>query len=249
MRPELTVGILYPGHSAEDDYPRMERRLGGGIALPVVHTSVGEDAHRVDALLDLGRAGRLAEGARTLVDEHRPDAVMWACTSGSFVFGWDGAQAQVAGVEDIVGVPTSSTSLAFVSAVRALGLDTVAIAATYPHDVARRFVDFLEAASIQVSGMSSRGIVTAVEVGTLGRQQVLELAGSYDDPRAQAILVPDTALHSVDWVDEVETIVGKPVLTANQVTTWEGLRLAGHLDAHNGLGELFRVPAVPARSS
>src|SRR5699024_11085422 len=91
-----TIGLLYPGNSAEDDYPALEQRLDGAIRLPLVHTSVGEDAHRVDALLDLGSAARLAEGARALVD-HRPDAVMWACTSGSFVFGWDGAREQVDG--------------------------------------------------------------------------------------------------------------------------------------------------------
>lgn len=47
----VTVGLLYPGHSAEDDYPALEARLDGAVRLPVVITSVGEDAHRVDALL------------------------------------------------------------------------------------------------------------------------------------------------------------------------------------------------------
>ena len=65
-----TVGMLYPGHSAEDDYPTLAARLGGQIRLPVVViTSVGEDVHRVDALLDLGSAERLAEGARALAPE------------------------------------------------------------------------------------------------------------------------------------------------------------------------------------
>ena len=48
-----TVGLLYPGHSAEDDFPALEERISGAVRLPVVITSVGEDAHRVDALLDI----------------------------------------------------------------------------------------------------------------------------------------------------------------------------------------------------
>ncbi len=60
-----TVGILYPGHSAEDDFAVVEARLPT-VRLPVAITSVGEDAHRVDALLDLGRTERLAEGAARL---------------------------------------------------------------------------------------------------------------------------------------------------------------------------------------
>ncbi len=55
-----TIGLLYPGYGAEDDFPALEERLGETIRLPLVHTSVGEDAHRVDALLDLGRTDRLA---------------------------------------------------------------------------------------------------------------------------------------------------------------------------------------------
>lgn len=244
MTANVTVGMLYPGFSAEDDYPRMERLLGGEVSLPVVHTSMDEDAHRVDALLDLGGPRRLAEGAEAL-RPYAPDSVMWACTSGSFVFGWEGAHAQVEGVQEILGVPVSSTSLAFVRAVHELGISTVAIAATYPHAVARRFVEFLGAAGIEVAGMSSQGIVTAAEVGTLGRDRVLELATSYDDPRAEAVLIPDTALHSVEWVEDIEVHVGKPVLTANQVTVWEGLRLAGSPATYPGVGTLFRgIPSA-----
>ena len=116
----VTVGLLYPGHSAEDDFPALESRVGGTVRLPVVITSVGEDAHRVDALLDLGRAERLADGAAQLAAE-KPDAVMWACTSGSFVFGPEGAHDQASGVAAVAGVPASSTSIAFVDAARHLG--------------------------------------------------------------------------------------------------------------------------------
>src|SRR4051812_27192563 len=120
MPHRTVVGLLYPGHAAEDDYPLLEKVLGPSVALPVVHTSVGEDAHRVDALLDLGSAGRLADGAEALRGL-AVDAVVWACTSGSFVFGWDGARQQADELGRRLGVPGSSTSLAFVSAARALG--------------------------------------------------------------------------------------------------------------------------------
>ena len=69
-----TVGLLYPGHSAEDDFPALEERISGAVRLPVVITSVGEDAHRVDALLDIGSDARLADGASQLSGA-QPDAV------------------------------------------------------------------------------------------------------------------------------------------------------------------------------
>ena len=245
MSGRITVGVLYPGYAAEDDYTLTEKLLGPGVALPVVHTSVGEDAHRVDALLDLGSVERLAEGAEQL-RKFDVDAVVWACTSGSFVFGWDGAQEQVDVLTRVLGVPASSTSFAFVRAARALGLACVAVAATYPEDVASHFVEFLEHGGVEVLRLSSSGIITAAEVGALGQDQVLDLAAKNDHPDAEAVLLPDSALHTVAWLDRLEDWLGKPVLTANQVSVWEGLRLSGHTEPHAGLGALFGHRVQPA---
>lgn len=233
-----TVGLLYPGHSAEDDFPALEERIGASVRLPVAITSVGEDAHRVDALLDLGSDERLADGARLLADE-KPDAVMWACTSGSFVFGPQGARSQASAVAAAAGVPASSTSIAFVDALRHLKIHRVAVAASYPDDVARYFVDFLTAGGAEVVSIGSHGIYTAAEVGTLGAEQVVAMVTAADHPDAEAVLVPDTAMHTLAIIDELEAAVGKPVLTANQVTVWKGLDLIGPVPALSGLGALF----------
>ncbi|GAY13229.1 maleate cis-trans isomerase [Pseudonocardia sp. N23] len=235
-----TVGILYPGYSAEDDYPRAEALLGDGSRLPLVHTEMREDAHRVDALLDIGGDDVLATGAAQVAAQAGPlDSIVWACTSGSFVFGWDGAAAQVAALQEVAGVPASSTSFAFVDACRRLGITRVAVGATYPDDVAERFVEFLGKAGITVLSLSARGIITAAEVGTLPGDLVLDLAAAADHADAQAVLLPDTALHTVDLLDRLDARVGKPVLTANQVSIWQGLRLAGSSRARTGLGTLF----------
>jgi maleate cis-trans isomerase len=231
-----TVGVLYPGYSAQDDYPLLESLLED-VSFRVQHTDIGEDAHRVDALLEMGSSARLADGADAL-RPHDVGSVVWGCTSGSFVFGWDGARAQAAAVGDRLGVPASSTSLAFAAAARELGLTRVAVAATYPDDVAQAFVEFLDRAGLAVVAMQSHGIVTAAEVGTLDRGDVLAVARSGDHVEAEAVLLPDTALHTVAWLAELEASLGKPVLTANQVTAWHGLRLAGDRAHHVALGPL-----------
>jgi maleate cis-trans isomerase len=234
-----TIGILYPGFSAEDDYPRAETLLGGP-RLPLVHTEMRVDAHRVDALLEIGGEDVLTQGVEALQGgSARLDALVWACTSGSFVFGWDGASAQVAALGAAAGVPASSTSFAFVDACARLGVTRVAIGATYPDDVAQRFVEFLGGAGIEVLSVSARGIITAAEVGTLEPADVLEFAAAADHPDAEALLLPDTALHTVGLLDALDARVGKPVLTANQVSIWQGLRLAGADVPRHGLGTVF----------
>lgn len=67
----------------------------------------------------------------------------------------------------------------------------------------------------------------------------LYIDSANDHPDAEAVLVPDTALHTVAWLIDLEESLGKPVLTANQVSVWEGLRLVGATEGRPGLGALF----------
>lgn len=238
-----TAGIIYPDHAAEDEYPWAADLLG--VRLPVVHV-YGTDLHAVPELLDLGRPDRLAEGAARLA-EHRPQSVLWACTSGSFVYGPEGARDQIDQLASAAGVPASSTSAAFVDALAHLGLTRVAVAASYPDDVARLFVDYLAAAGVEVVAMGSAGIDTAAEVGHLTPSQVVELAIARDHPDAETLLVPDTAMRTLAVVPELEARLGKPVLTANQVTIWQALRLAGTTPTSPDLGTLFARRLPPRR--
>ncbi|MFG2571161.1 decarboxylase [Streptomyces sp. NPDC048481] len=238
------LGILYPGHSAEDDYPRIEQLLGSDIRVDLVHTDVGEDTHRVDALRGLGAPERLAKGVEQL-RLAGAEAVVWACTSGGFVHGWDGAQEQVRTLAVTAGMPASSTSFAFVYAAREVGAARVAVAAVYPQDVTALFADFLRAGGLEVTGVRGGGAAGAAEAGAWGEAEVLALARAADTPDAQAVLLPSTALHTAAWLPALEEALGKPVLTANQVTVWEALRLTDRRVHAPGLGALFvREPTV-----
>lgn len=233
-----TIGFLYPGYGAEDDYPYMQTLMPADVTLKLVHTSVGIDAHEVGALLDLGGSERLLEGAEMLRSE-KPNSVMWACTSGSFVFGLEGARRQAEEVGEALGVPASSTSLAFVDALAHLGITRVAIAATYPEEVSKHFKQLLEDAGLSVVSLVSHDIVTAALAGELDDDGVVELAQSNNPNEAEAVLLPDTAMHTAKLVGRLEGVLGKPVLTANQVTLWQALRLAGRNIYVPEMGALF----------
>jgi maleate cis-trans isomerase len=234
-----TVGLVCPGHAAEDDFPRIEMLLGTDVRLPLVHA-------------DMGEPDRLARG----VEELRlagAECVVWASASGSFLYGWEGAHEHTRALAVAAGLPASSTSFAFAHAVRALGARRVAVAAGYPQDVTDRFVAFLEAAGIDVlpgaaAGEAADGAADAL-AGAAGdgtgagedaaRERVMELARTGDHPEAEAVLLPDTALHTVAYLPELEEALGKPELTAHQVTVWEGLRLAERRARAPRLGTLF----------
>lgn len=241
MENKLKIGILYPAYSAEDDYPRLAAALEPAVDVRVVHTD-SPNLHRIDETQITGSREYLLAGA----DELRPhdvDVCLWACTSGSFVFGVEGARRQAQDLADALGVPASSTSLAFLGACKALGLKRVAVAATYPDELARAFRDFLETDGLEVVHMGSLGLPSGDESALIARDEVIRFARDNDHPDAEAVLIPDTALHTFDILSELETAVGKTVMTANQVTMWEALRLANRLTPQSGLGRLMEVVA------
>ncbi|MFJ2646396.1 decarboxylase [Streptomyces sp. NPDC087420] len=239
-----TVGLLCPGHAAEDDFPRIEMLLGTDVRLPLVHADMAEPERLAEGVAELRLAGA--------------ECVVWASASGSFMYGWDGAHEHTRALAVAAGLPASSTSFAFAHAVRALGVSRVAVAARYPRDVTDRFVAFLEAAGTEVVPDRGSGAAgSAAPAGSAGaageaaeldgsgsgtRERVMELARAGDHPDAEAVLLPDTALHTVAYLPELEEALGKPVLTANQVTVWEGLRLTERRARVRGLGTLFAGP-------
>ncbi|WP_313815964.1 maleate cis-trans isomerase [Citricoccus sp.] len=247
-----TIGIIYPDHAAEDEYPTAADRLG--VRLPVVHI-YGTDLHAVPELLDLGSPEKLAEGVGRLLatvaggsavaagaaahSAETVGAVVWACTSGSFVYGYAGVRQQADQLAEAAGVPAASTSQSFVAAASSLGVRRVAVAASYPEEVAVLFTDFLAASGIDVVARGSAGIDTAAEVGSLESARVMDLALQNDHPAAEALLIPDTAMHTLEVLPAIEARLGKPVFTANQVTIWHGLRLAGSSVVSDRLGALF----------
>lgn len=236
----VRLGFLYPGYAAEDDFPELVRRLPVPASAEVVHTTMGElgDLHTVESLQAMGEHERLAQGAAVL-RSRGVAAVMWACTSGSFTYGWDGAASQAAALQEQAGVPASSTSLAFIHAAQALGIRRVAVAATYPAPVAERFTAFLAAGGIEVLSMTPAHIMTASEAGRLSDDATLAMIATANRPDAEAVLVPDTALHTARILPQLMRAVGKRVLTANQVTVWEAARLAGLAGERDDASELL----------
>jgi maleate cis-trans isomerase len=98
-----------------------------------------------------------------------------------------------------------------------------------------------------VAAVHGPGAVTDAEAAGWDYGQVLALAREADHPDADAILLPDRALHTVSHLPALEKELAKPVLTANQVSVWEALRLTGRRVNAPELGTLFtREPIVQA---
>ena len=70
-------------------------------------------------------------------------------------------------------------------------------------------------------------------------QSVFRLARKIDRPDAEAIFLSCTALPTIELIAELEAMLGKPVVTSNQATFWNVLRLLKLNVKISGFGRLF----------
>ena len=59
---------------------------------------------------------------------------------------------------------------------------------------------------------------------------------------AEAVFIGGNGFRAVGAIEALEEDLGRPVLTANQVILWHGLRLAGAKARVLGYGRVFDVP-------
>jgi maleate isomerase len=160
-------------------------------------------------------------GVRSLVTV-RPAAFVYACTSGSFVRGKAGERQLTTAMRE-AGAPIAiTTSGALVDALAALGIARLSIATPYVPEVTERLHAFLAEGGVEV--VRSRDLGLSSDIWTVPYARTAEIVLACDDPRAEAVFVSCTNLPTYDLIAPLEASLGKPILTANQVTMWAVLR-------------------------
>lgn len=156
-----------------------------------------------------------------------PELMVYACTSGSFVRGLAGER-QIRRVMEESGARRAiTTSGALLEATAALGVRRLAVGTPYDEHVTGRLVDFLDEAAVDVVSVAHlglRGDVDRVTPDSVGR-----LAVAADAVEADAIFLSCTNLATFDDLAGLESRLGKPVLSANQVTMWSALKAVDRL--------------------
>ena len=235
------IGIIWPSGGGEYEYYQYADALGDRLKIILVTTRAGGergDSHDVDALLETARVDWLTEAAGRLA-RIKTDVAFWACTSGSFILGREGAEAQAAAIGRAAGCPSSSTSLAFVAALRACGVGRVSILATYPEPASRAFEAFLGEFEIEVAHLQWLDAPGGWDATLMDPEIIVEGVRAASKHTGEAVLVPDTALPTLSIATRLEQEAGKLVLTANAVTLWQAMMLTGGHIAAPGYGRLL----------
>lgn len=214
----VRIGVVMPGSAADP-----------GIALAPVRAFAEPPA--IDDAAELLAATPL-------------HAIAYGFFSSSYVLGVEGDQALQARLEKRThGIPVVIPGLAALSALRALGVRRLALVDPpwFSAELNRMGADYFRTQQIEV-------VYSAPATGLPSGQHDQDPRRLYEWVRAEvprnaeAVLTGGNGFRAVGAIEALEKDLGRPVLTANQVTFWNALRAAGVRQPVIHYGRIFAEP-------
>ncbi len=243
------VGLLYPTpNSGEDDFLDLAAQLNPVLNVEVIYVPWPDDVDDlamlgveqvIDAVRRLGSAAHLKRVLPGTVDGRCVAALVFAVTSSSFLDGAAGVEQQLATISRATGCPATSTTAAFQHAIRHLGLRSVALASVYHPRLSDHFVERVREADAEVVHRVDAAARSDRELANWPPEKITDLVRQAAHPQAEAVLLPETALHTSRLTAKLEQAAGCPVLTATQVSLWAATQLADMQCLSTTAGPLF----------
>lgn len=171
----------------------------------------------------------------------KPEIILYACTSGSFVEG-TGKEADVAArISQATGIPALTTSSGVLEALTHLGVGSVFMVTPYPDDINELETAFLRFHGFEVVGYDSFRCDEKRPIASISSEEVADLvlrnrslAG-----KADAIFISCTNLLTFDQIPDLERELDRPVISSNLASLWAALRAIGAPLQGAGVGRLF----------
>jgi maleate isomerase len=216
------IGVVVPYDFALDR--ELWRWVPDDISLHLTRMPYVPLAATMEMAIHISDPELVANGA-TEVKAVSPLVTAYACTSGSFVGGLAGETALVAAMTEAGAPAAVTTSGALLTALRHLDITRIATATPYTADLTAGLSSYLAEAGVDVVAASGLGLTS--DIWTVPYDVTAQLVRDTDRPDAEAVFISCTNLPTYDVIAPLEAELGKPVLTANQVTMWSALTVAG----------------------
>ncbi|HVR33672.1 MAG TPA: hypothetical protein VMS74_13320 [Acidimicrobiia bacterium] len=214
-----SIGMILPFDSALDR--EFWQYVPDGVDLFMTRTPHVAGPLGVPLIAAVSEPAAILSAAADMAVALDPDVVVYACTSGSFIRGLDACRQLRADIEAAGCRRGGSTSEFLLDALEVLGAGRVAVAAPYDDEMTGLLLDFLKEAGHDPVSCANLGMTG--DPKSVDSQGVLELARAADSPSAEALILSCTNLRTFELVPMLESELGKPVVTSNQVSIWGAL--------------------------
>lgn len=236
----IRIGVLTPHATPgpEVEFASMApERLDVRVA-HVTSSATGDDPTSPSALRILTTPAHLDRAAETLPTDEL-DVVGYASTTSAYAIGFDAEAEMISHLAQLTGLPVAATCTSAVRALRALNVERVALIGAPWFDP-----EFNELAAAYFTGqgfhvVSSESAELSQRPSEIEASAVRDWISRHVGDAAQAVFIGGNGFRAAAAIDALETAIGRPVLTSNQVLLWHLLAHTRAAPTVNGYGRLF----------
>lgn len=231
------VGLiaLATDHTSEVDFRRMvaSERVGVYVArIPYANPTTPENLRKMQP--------SLSAGAALILPDEPLDAICYSCTSASVVIGDAEIEAAIQAAKP--GVPVVTPPMAGIRGLNAFGVKRISILTPYTVETSRPMAAYFASHGFDIQSFSCLGFEDDREMARITPVSLVEMARKIMHPQADALFVSCTALRAALAVPGMEEAIGRPVVTSNQASAWNCLRLCGDDKPRPEFGRLWTKP-------
>lgn len=213
--------VLQTDETIEHDFKRIYADLN--VDLYVTRVPSGADVTG-DTLASM--SDHLPTAAGLLPGALHFDIVGYGCTSGSAVIGADKVENLVKSACSTRQVTNPLNSL--VDQCRARGVHNIGLLSPYTSSVSQTLRDVLQGIGIATPVFGSFDEAEEAKVAKISPASIRDAAIDIGrSPLVDCVFLSCTNLRTLDVIPEIESELGKPVFSSNQVLAWNMARLAG----------------------
>jgi len=167
-----------------------------------------------------------------------PAVVILAHTASSYATGFAKEPHLIDRLASLTDATSITAARAVLTALQHLGVKKLALGTPYPEAISAKGKDFWEEAGFDIVGYHR--LADVQNIYAENEQRAYQLARQANTPEADAVFLSGTGLPTVGVLDTLEQDLKKPVISSNQASLWQALRLSGVRQPITGFGRLLR---------
>lgn len=206
------LGLIVPSSNtvAEQDFVRL---LPPKVSVHTARMHLAETTASAERVMLDVHAPRAAEDLGTL----KPDAVVFACTSGGALLGVDGERRLEEELSRLTGSPLVSTNAAVAQCLGRVGVRRIAVVTAYIDELNKDIEATLRHRGFEVAGITGLGITDNFSIASVSPEEIVEftLAAVGEFDQFETVFISCTNLRAAEVADQLVATLGVPVITSN----------------------------------
>ena len=231
-KPKVGLIVLATDFMIEKDFIDVTKGMGIDLFVNRIHTYFPLTSENL-----IKMSNTLTEVSKDILPDEKLDCVVYGCTSGTIVAGYDSIKKKIELAKPEAKVTTPST--AATNALKKMNVSKVAIFTPYSKKLNDEVVDYFKKENFIVTSNSYFDILNDADIAKIDPDYLYDVISKMNLGDAEAVFLSCTNLPALSILDKLEKKLNKVVLSSNQVLIWDTLKSIGKNNSIKGFGKLF----------